>query len=324
MRTVIFLLPSVRPTRWGAVPRIWEKLHKALVGQGVADPEKLGEDERAALRGRLGLDAAEHLGGGAAPMPIDVLRYFEALGMPISEAWGMSETAGAATGNPLGAIRLGTCGTPLPGVEAELASDGELLVRGPMVMRGYRDDPEATAAAIDADGWLHTGDIAHVRDGYVSIVDRKKELIVTAGGKNVSPANIEARVAAGSLLIAHVAAVGDRRPYVTALIALDPDAAVDFAAEHGIDDASVTALSTHPEVRAVVRAAVEAANAELSRVERVKRFAILPQEWRPGGDELTPTLKLRRRAIAVRYAAEIDALYSSGSETRSPGHAPVR
>ena len=212
----------------------------------------------------------------------------------------------------------------MPGVEIDLAADGELLVRGPMVMRGYRDNPGATAEAFVADGWLRTGDIAHVADRYVSIVDRKKELIVTAGGKNISPANVESRIEAGSLLIAHATAVGDRRPYVAALIALDPDAAVDFAAEHGIDDASVTALSTHPEVRAAVRAAVEAANAGLSRVERVKRFAILPHEWLPGGEELTPTLKLKRRAIATRYAAEIDALYSSGSETRSPGHEPVR
>ena len=324
MRTVIFLLPSVRPTRWGAVPRIWEKLHKALVGQGITDPDKLGEDERADLRARLGLDAAEHLGGGAAPMPIDVLRYFEALGLPISEAWGMSETAGAATGNPPEGIRLGTCGTPMPGVEIDLAADGELLVRGPMVMRGYRDNPGATAEAFVADGWLRTGDIAHVADRYVSIVDRKKELIVTAGGKNISPANVESRIEAGSLLIAHAAAVGDRRPFVAALIALDPDAAVEFATEHGLDDASVTALSTHPEVRAAVRAAVEAANAGLSRAERVKRFAILPNEWLPGGEELTPTLKLKRRAITTRYAAEIDELYSSGSETRSPGHEPVR
>ena len=325
MRTVIFLLPSVRPTRWGAVPRIWEKLHAALVGQGITHPERLSDDERAELRARLGLDRAEHVGGGAAPMPIDVLHYFEALGLPISEGWGMSETAGAATGDPPSAIRLGTCGTPLPGVEIQLAADGELLVRGPTVMRGYRDNPGATAEAFAADGWLRTGDIAHVEARYVSIVDRKKELIVTAGGKNMSPANIESRVEAGSPLIGHVAAVGDRRPYVAALIALDPDAAVDFAAEHGIDDASVAALATHPEVRSVIRAAVEAANAGLSRPERVKRFAILAVEWLPGGEELTPTMKLKRRAIATRYAAEIDELYSSSSGARiSPGQEPVK
>src|SRR3954452_5847027 len=226
MRTVIFLLPSVRPTKWGGVPRIWEKLHRALVDLGIADPEGLSDDQRAAMRERLGVDAALHLGGGAAPMPIDVLRYFEALGLPISEAWGMSETAGATIGNPPGAIRAGTCGTPLTGLEVDLAGDGELLVRGPMVMRGYRNDPGATAAALDPDGWLHTGDIAHVEDGYVSIVDRKKELIITAGGKNVSPVSIESRIEAGSHLIAHAVAVGDRRPFVSALIVLDPDAAV--------------------------------------------------------------------------------------------------
>jgi long-subunit acyl-CoA synthetase (AMP-forming) len=324
MRTVIFLLPSVRPTNWGAVPRIWEKLHRALVDQGIADPAALAEEERAALRERLGLDAAERLGGGAAPMPIDVLHYFEALGLPITEAWGMSETAGGTIGNPPGGIRAGTCGTPLPGVEIELAGDGELLVRGPMVMRGYRDDPEATAHALGDDGWLRTGDIAHVDDGYISIVDRKKELIVTSGGKNLSPLNIESRIEAGSLLIAHAVAVGDRRRFVAALIVLDPDVAVDFGAEHGIDDASVTALATHPEVRAEVRAAVEAANAGLSRVERVKRFAILPHEWHAGGAELTPTLKLRRREIALRYAREIDELYSSAGGRSSPGHEPVR
>jgi long-subunit acyl-CoA synthetase (AMP-forming) len=324
LRTVIFLLPGVRPTRWGAVPRIWEKLHAALLGQGIADPAKLSDDERAAVRERIGLDEAEHLGGGAAPMPIDVLRYFEALGLPISEGWGMSETAGAATGDPPGAIRAGTCGRPLPGVEIELAADGELLVRGPMVMRVYRDNPGATAEAFAADGWLRTGDIAHVEDRYVSIVDRKKELIVTAGGKNISPANVEARIQAGSPLVGHVAAVGDRRPYVAALIVLDPEAAVEFATEHGLDDASVQALATHPEVRARIGAAVEAANAGLSRVERVKRFAILPVEWWPGGEELTPTMKLKRRGIATRYAAEIDELYSSASARFSPGQDPVR
>ena len=191
-------------------------------------------------------------------------------------------------------------------------------------MRGYRDDPEATAEAIDADGWLHTGDIAHVDGGYVSIVDRKKELIVTAGGKNLSPVNVESRIEGASLLVGHAVAVGDRRPYIAALIVLDPDAAVDFAAEHGIDDASVAALATHPEVRSEVRRAVEVANGGLSRVERIKRFAILPHEWFAGGAELTPTLKLKRREIAVRYAADIDALYSSRSERRSPGQDPVR
>jgi long-chain acyl-CoA synthetase len=325
MRTVILMLPGLRPTTWSGVPRIWEKLQHTLTSQGTDDPGALGGEARAALRARLGFDRVEHLGGGAAPMPIDVLRYFDALGLPIAEAWGMSELAGAGTANPLGAIRQGTCGTALAGVEIGLADDRELLVRGPIVMRGYRGDPSATAAVIDDEGWLHTGDVAHIDDdGYVTIVDRKKELIISAGGKNMSPANIEAGLVGSSPLIAHAVAVGDRRPYVGALVVLDPDAAVDFAAEHGIDDASVAALSGEPELLRAIEAAVGATNERLSRVERIKRFAVLPEEWRAGGEQLTPTLKLRRRAIGLRYAAEIDALYSSGSGRFSPGHAPVR
>ena len=325
MRTVILMLPGLRPTTWSAVPRIWEKLQHTLTSQGVDDPEALSEEARTGLRARLGLDRVEHLGGGAAPMPIDVLRYFEALGLPIAEAWGMSELAGAGTANPAGAIRHGTCGTALPGVELTLADDAELLVRGPVVMRGYRGDPEATAATIDEEGWLHTGDVAHIDDdGYVSIVDRKKELIISAGGKNMSPANIESGLVGSSPLIAHAVAIGDRRPYVTALVVLDPDAAVDFAAEHGIDDASVAGLSGEPALQLAIQGAVDAANARLSRVERIKRFAVLPEEWHAGGEQLTPTLKLKRRPIGLRYAAEIDALYERGSGRVSPGHEPVR
>jgi long-chain acyl-CoA synthetase len=325
MRTVILMLPGLRPTMWGGVPRIWEKLRHTLVGQGVEDPSALSDPARAELRARLGFDRVEHLGGGAAPMPIDVLRYFDAVGLPIAEAWGMTETAGAGTSNPAGEIRYGTCGTALPGVELRLAGDGELLVRGPIVMRGYRGDPAATAAAIDDEGWLRTGDVAHVDDdGYVSIVDRKKELIISSGGKNMSPANIEMELVGTSPLIAHAAAIGDRRSYVVALIVLDPDAAVDYAAEHGIDDASVAALSADPGLRKAIRAAIERANARLSRVERIKRFEVLPDEWHAGGELLTPTLKLKRAAVALRYAAEIDALYSSGSGRFSPGHEPVR
>ena len=310
MRTVILMLPGLRPTTWSAVPRIWEKLQHTLTSQGVDDPETLSEEARAGLRARLGLDRVEHLGGGAAPMPIDVLRYFEALGLPIAEAWGMSELAGAGTANPPGAMRHGTCGTALPGVELKLAGDAELLVRGPIVMRGYRGDPAATAAAIDDDGWLRTGDVAHIDDdGYVSIVDRKKELIISAGGKNMSPANIESGLVGSSPLIAHAVAIGDRRPYVSALVVLDPEAAVDFAAEHGIDDASVTGLSGEPALQQAIQAAVDAANSRVSRVERIKRFVVVPEEWHAGGEQLTPTLKLKRRAIGLRYAGEIDALY---------------
>jgi len=311
MGTAILMLPSVRPTLWSGVPRIWEKLRRMLVAEGV-DPAAMSEEERAGVRERLGLDAAEHLGGGAAPMPIDVLTYLDALGLDVAEAWGMSEIGGAGTANPHGAARMGTCGTPLPGVELALAGDDELLVRGPMLMRGYRNDPEGTEVAIDDEGWLQTGDLAHIDDdGYVSIIDRKKDLIITAGGKNMSPGNIEAEVERASPLISHAVAVGDRRPYIVALVMLDAEAAAAFAAEHGLADASPAALAADHDVRTAVSEAIEMANTRLSRVEQVKRFAIVPDEWRAGGPELTPTLKLKRRAVAARYAPEIDALYTS-------------
>ena len=210
----------------------------------------------------------------------------------------MSETSAVATLNTPNSYRLGTVGRALPGVELKLAEDGELLVRGPNVMLGYRGQPEKTAEAIDADGWLATGDIAQVdADGFWRIVDRKKELIISAAGKNMSPANIEARVKSSSPLIGQAVCIGDARPYNVALITLDPDGAA------GRDAASA-------QTRALIEAAIEEANSHLSRVEQIKRFTILPEEWQPGGDELTPTSKLKRKPIAAKYADEIEALYS--------------
>jgi long-subunit acyl-CoA synthetase (AMP-forming) len=192
-----------------------------------------------------------------------------------------------------------------------LAEDGELLVRGPTIMRGYRGDPEKTAETIDADGWLHTGDIGEIDpDGYVKIVDRKKELIINAAGKNMSPANIENKLKAACPLIGIAVAIGDRRAYNTALIVLDPDACAAFASGYGIEDASPAALARDERVQAAVAAAVTEANAQLARVEQIKRHEILPRDWEPGGDELTPTMKLRRKPIAEKYAAEIEALYA--------------
>jgi long-subunit acyl-CoA synthetase (AMP-forming) len=198
-------------------------------------------------------------------------------------------------------------------VELAIAEDGELLTRGPLVMRGYRNEPEKTAETIDADGWLHTGDVATMDDeGYVRIVDRKKELIINAAGKNMSPANIENRLKSASPLIGQAIAIGDRRPYNVALIVLDPDACGAYAAKAGLADASPAALCEHEGIVAAVTAAVEDANAGLSRVEQIKTFHILPVDWLPGGDELTPTMKLKRKPISEKYAAEIDALYSGG------------
>jgi long-subunit acyl-CoA synthetase (AMP-forming) len=209
----------------------------------------------------------------------------------------MSETTGVATVNPPAAVRPGTVGVALPGVELALADTGEVLMRGPVIMRRYRNRPGATAEAIDADGWMHSGDVGTLDDdGYLRIVDRIKELIISSAGKNMSPANIEATIKTSGSLIGNVCAIGDRRPYNVALLTLDPDAANGRRA----DD---------PEVLAEVDAQIARANARLARVEQIKRFTVLPQDWVPDGDELTPTSKLKRRAIAAKYANEIEGMY---------------
>jgi long-subunit acyl-CoA synthetase (AMP-forming) len=333
-RQMVAYTIEVRPTFWGGVPRIWEKLKTALEAamEGEADEQKRAATEWAMEIGRryvaaymagevpdelraewekadelvfakvrdlLGLDEVEHFAVGAAPTPPEVIEFFLAMGIEICELWGMSETSSAATLNPPGAVRVGTVGKPLPGVEIELAEDGEVLVRGPLVMKGYRNMPEKTAEAIDADGWLHSGDVGEYdEDGYLRIVDRKKELIINAAGKNMSPAAIEAKLKAASPLIAQAVAFGDRRPYNVALLTLDLEYLAARGANHG--DA---------EIVAEIEQAVEVANNRLSRVEQIKRFHVLEGEWAPGGVELTPTMKLRRRPIERAYEAEIAALY---------------
>jgi long-chain acyl-CoA synthetase len=310
-RAIVQTLPEVRPTAWGSVPRIWEKIKAALEAQGVTDPSALPEEHKAAIRQKLGLDECAWLVVGAAPTPVEVLDYFAALGLPICELWGMSETSSCATINPPHAVKIGTCGPPLQGVEVKLAEDGELLVRGDIVMTGYRGEPEKTRESLDADGWLHSGDVAEIdADGYVKIVDRKKELIINAAGKNMSPVNIEARLKTAHPLIGTAVAVGDRRPYNVALVVLDPDVCAAWAKERGLADGSPAALARDDEVRATIASAVEQANSHLSRVEQIKKFEILEEDWHPGGDELTPTMKLKRRPIAEKYAAQIESLYS--------------
>jgi long-subunit acyl-CoA synthetase (AMP-forming) len=223
----------------------------------------------------------------------------------------MSETSAVVTMNPPDAVRIGTVGKVVPGTEISLGKDGELLVRGPLVMRGYRNDPERTAEAIDADGWMHTGDIATIdEDGYVHIIDRKKELIINAAGKNMSPQNIEGAIKVACPMVMSAVAIGDDRPYVTALLTLDPDACAVYAEKAGLPNASPEALSADASVRSLVHEGIDQANAKLARVEQIKRFDILPATWLPGGDELTPTMKLKRKVIAEKYATEIEALYS--------------
>ncbi len=296
-RAIAQALPEVRPTVWGAVPRVWEKLKAALEAGGVTDPAALPDEARAAVRAKIGLDEVRWVVSGAAPIPVEVLEYFLALELPVCELWGMSELSCCATINPPDDIRIGTVGVALPGIELRLADDGELLVRGGTVMKGYRGEPEKTAEAV-IDGWMHTGDIATIDDdGYVRIVDRKKELIINAAGKNMSPANIEAKLKAASPLIGQAVAIGDGRPYNVALVVLDPDGGA------GRD-------ASDPDVIAEVGAAVERANEQMARVEQIKRFKLLGEDWEPGGDELTPTSKLKRKPIAAKYADEIEALYA--------------
>ena len=351
IKTIAAALADIRPTLWGGVPRVWEKIKAALEAriESEADPQrkqgmqwavatgiKKVRAEQAAINGegpgpdeallaeyakadelvlskirqQIGLDDVHWSIIGAAPASMDVLEFFAAIGLPISELWGMSELSCCATINPPTRNKLGTVGPALPGVELAIAEDGELLCRGPLVMRGYRNEPEKTAEAIDADGWLHTGDVATIDDeGYIRIVDRKKELIINAAGKNMSPANIENRLKSASPLIGQAIAIGDRRPYNVALIVLDPDACGAYGAKAGLADASPAALCENEGIVAAVTAAVEEANSGLSRVEQIKTFRILPVDWLPGGDELTPTMKLKRKPISEKYAAEIDALY---------------
>jgi long-chain acyl-CoA synthetase len=345
-KQVIAHLPDARPTLWGAVPRIWEKLKAGLEAGIAAEPdeakrdatrraidaglravraEQAGEEvppalreERARadelvlskIRERLGLDAAEHHIVGAAPTPLEVLEFFQALGINVCELWGMSETSGVATLNPADRVRIGTVGPPLPSVELRLADDGEVLVRGPMCTSGYRNMPEQTAELLDADGWLHTGDIGELdADGYLRIVDRKKELIINAAGKNMSPANIESALRSASPLVGQACVIGDRRPYNVALLVLDPDGLPAFAAEHDLDAEALGSLGSAEAVIAAVAEGVRRANERLSRVEQIKKFKILDEEWLPGGEELTPTMKLKRRPIAEKYVEEIEALY---------------
>jgi long-chain acyl-CoA synthetase len=286
------LLPRVRPEIFFSPPRLWEKMHAATAGAVAAGTGA------AEIRRALGLDNLVTALTGAAPCPPAVIEFFHSIGIPLREVYGLSETTGVISLTPSDDIRVGTVGPPLPSMELRLADDGEVLARGPLVMAGYRNLPEQTAEAIDADGWLHTGDIGRLDDGHLRIVDRKKELIINAAGKNMSPANIEARLKESSPLIGQPCVIGDGRPYNVALIVLD--------------SAAVRALGavSDDELRAEVQHGVDAANAKLARVEQIKRFALLTDEWLPDSDELTPTMKLKRKPIAEKYAEQIEALYA--------------
>jgi long-chain acyl-CoA synthetase len=345
-RQIIAFLPEVRPNWFFAVPRIWEKLKSGLEAMQAAQTAeqrepavkameaalqrvrlqqrgepvpaeleaqvaKADEELFSKLRGMLGLDQVLTVNVGAAPTPREVLEFFHAIGIEVAELWGMSETCGIGAVNRPDRIKIGTVGPASPGVELKLADDGELLCRGTFMMSGYRNLPAQTAEALDADGWLHTGDIAEIdADGFVKIVDRKKELIINAAGKNMSPANIEAELKSSSPLIGTACCIGDMRPYNTALIVLDADFAPAWAAQHELGDRTLEQLSAEPAMIAAVQQGVDRANSHLARVEQIKKFTIVSGDWLPGGDELTPTMKLKRKPIAAKYADAIDAMYA--------------
>lgn len=346
-RTIAAALPDVRPTVWGAVPRVWEKLkagieftvaretdemkrqalawamsvagkraNALLAGESMSDQlvaewAKADELVLSKLRERLGFGELRWALSGAAPIPKETLAFFAGIGIPIAEIWGMSELSCVATASHPRDGRLGTVGKLLPGLQGKIAEDGEYLVRGPLVMKGYRKEPAKTAEAIDSDGWLHTGDVFDIdSDGYLRVVDRKKELIINAAGKNMSPANIENTILAACPMVGVMMAIGDGRTYNTALLVFDADSLGPYAAQRGLD-ASPAALAADPEVIARIAAGVAEGNAKLSRVEQIKRFRILPTLWEPGGDEITLTMKLKRRRIAAKYSAEIEELYAS-------------
>ncbi|MFZ1162612.1 fatty acid--CoA ligase FadD11 [Mycobacterium sp.] len=358
-REIAAALADVHPNTWGAVPRVWEKLKAAIEFATAHEPDETkhqalqwsmsvaakkaaalvaGEtlsDEVTAewaqadelvfskLRAKLGFDELRWAVSGAAPIPRETLAFFAGIGIDIAEVWGMSELSCVASVTHPADARLGSVGKLLPGLESKIAEDGEYLVRGPLVMKGYRGEPAKTAEAIDPDGWLHTGDILEVdADGYLRIVDRKKELIINEAGKNMSPANIETTILAACPMVGAMLTVGDGRPYNTALLVFDADSVGPIAADLGLDDASPEALAAHPQMLEKISAGVAAGNARLSRVEQIKRFRVLPALWEPGGEEITLTMKLKRRPIMAKYAAEIKGLYA-----KEPGpdvHEPAR
>jgi long-chain acyl-CoA synthetase len=334
-------LREVHPNIFFGVPRVFEKLHAGVNAVMSADSVKaerfagaiqtavpmrravawgldtqkdrdtlrmLDDSVFAGVRAVLGLDQIDLAVVGAAPMTPALLDWYQALGVTLSELYGMSESSGPMTWAPYG-TKTGTVGPALPGTEIRLLDDGEIVCRGAHVFSGYLGDPERTAEALDADGWLHSGDVGTIDDdGYVTIIDRKKELLITAGGKNVSPANLEAALKTVPL-VGQAFAVGDRMPHTAALLVLDPDKIRVWSASAGRPEATPAELARYPSVHDLIAAGIEVAMAEFSHAERIKRWVVLPDEWLPDTDELTPTAKLQRRAITAKYAAEIASLY---------------
>ena len=335
-------LAEVKPTYFPSVPRIFEKIYtaataaaenagglkKAVFDWAVRVGEKMRETERAGrqpgfllrkqyeIADKQVLSKIRNLFGGrievavsgAAPINPDILRFFDAAGVLVVEGWGMTETSTAATVATPEDFKFGTVGKPFPGCEIKIADDGEILVRGPNIFQGYYKNPEATAETL-VDGWLHTGDIGEIDpEGYVKITGRKKDIIITAGGKNITPANLEAEIKQHPL-VSQCVVIGDRRPYLVAVVTLDPEEAEKFASQRGLSS-DPEALAQSPEVREALDEHLAKVNAKFARVEQVKKIAILPHDLSQEGGELTPTMKVKRNVVADKYGGEIEALYS--------------
>jgi long-chain acyl-CoA synthetase len=339
-KRIVEELSEADPTHFPSVPRVFEKIHTTVLG-GVEESSLLkrrvfswaiAEGARArrregaggrlarrrhALADRLVLSKVRAAFGdglqlaltGAAPIGAEILEFFDACGVPVLEGYGLTESCAASTLNTIREHRFGTVGRPLPGTEVRVAADGELLVRGPHVFAGYYRNEEATHDSLE-DGWLRTGDLGSVDDdGYVRITGRKKELIITSSGKNISPTNIE-ELLRETRWISHAIAFGDNKPYLVALLTLDPDEAAKLAERVDVPPADLAALARHPDVRAELQASVDAVNARLARIEQIKRFAILERDLSQAAGELTPTLKIKRPVVAERYADLVEELYA--------------
>jgi long-chain acyl-CoA synthetase len=336
-------LSEVKPTYFPSVPRIFEKIHGAAisnaekaggakkaifdwaikVGSKVRELERQGKEPgfllklqhdfadkqvlskiRAIFGGNL-----EQAVSGAAPINPDILRFFDAAGVLVLEGWGMTETSTAATIATPEEFKFGTIGKPFPGVEIKIADDGEILVKGPNVFQGYYKNDEATSETI-VDGWLHTGDIGEFdSDGFLKITGRKKDIIITAGGKNITPANLEAEIKQHPL-VSQCVVIGDRRPYLVALVTLDPETAAAYAKEEGLTE-DLAELAKSDKVRASIQAHLDQVNEKFARVEQVKKFEILPQDLSQEGGELTPTMKVKRNVVADKYSGDVEQLYAS-------------
>jgi long-chain acyl-CoA synthetase len=345
---------QVRPTVLPSVPRVYEKVHTAVlaafddttgprrklikwalrVGRRAGDLRARGEPlprglaAKHAIADRLVFaKVRERLGGrlrtpisGGAPLVKEIAEFFDAIGITIYEGYGLTECTTAATTNTHERVRFGTVGPALPGFELKLADDGELMIRSETVFAGYYKDPEATAEVLEQDGWLHSGDIAEIdADGYVTITDRKKDIIVTAGGKNIAPQNLENDLKA-SKYVSQALVIGDRRPYPAALITLDPVEIGKWASARGLDG-DVAALVVEPAVRELVQGIVDDVNHERSRFEQLKRFAILERDFTMEDGEVTPTLKLKRRVVEQHFAGEIEELYGAAQAPVEPATA---